>query len=255
MRSTKVTTWYSEIECWRHFVTDSQTYNIRCGSQGNFQNPSWASTVWVVLVVSSFARLHKDLSNCENLLICFHLSLCQALATRGVHVTYGGMSRKPVTAATSHMIFKVSSRNDSQWIYSLRPRLLCRWLKVISMFRILSCVVFGWASGMRDRARVKQGLNLHQSFGIDCHPVGDQRHPPFTKVNISFRLSMMEALGQLAKDGALLAPTHKHIGLIKSHWSPNCCWHCCAPDFADYKEALGSTLAGFLPAKYIFKVS
>ena len=101
MRSTKVTTWYSEIECWRHFVTDSQTYNIRCGSQGNFQNQSWASTVWVVLVVSSFARLQKDLSNCENLLICFHLSLCQALATRGVHVTYGGMSRKPVTAATS----------------------------------------------------------------------------------------------------------------------------------------------------------
>ena len=28
---------------------------------------------------------------------------------------------------------------------------------------------------------------------------------------------MMEALGQLAKDGALLAPTHKHIGLINSH--------------------------------------
>ena len=28
---------------------------------------------------------------------------------------------------------------------------------------------------------------------------------------------MMEALGQLAKDGTLLAPTHKHIGLIKSH--------------------------------------
>ena len=121
MRSTKVTTWYSDI------VTDSHTYNIRCGSQGNFQNPSWASTVWVVLVVSSFARLHKDLSNCENLLICFHLSLCQALATRGVHVTYGGMSRKPVTAATSHMIFKVSSRNDTRWIYSLRPCLADGW--------------------------------------------------------------------------------------------------------------------------------
>ena len=127
MRSTKVTTWYCEIECWRHFVTDSHTCNIRCGSQGNFQNPSWASTVWVVLVVSSFARLHKDLSNCENLLICFHLSLCQALATRGVHVTYGGMSRKPVTAATSHMIFKVSSRNDTHWIYSLRPCLSDGW--------------------------------------------------------------------------------------------------------------------------------
>ena len=26
------------------------------------------------------------------------------------------------------------------------------------------------------------------------------------------RMSMMEALGQLAKDGSLLAPTHKHIG-------------------------------------------
>ena len=66
---------------------------------------------------------------------------------------------------------------------------------------------------------------------------------------------MMEALGQLAKDGTLLAPTHKHIGLIKSHLGPNCCWHCYALDFSDYKEALGNTLAGFLPAKYIFKVS
>ena len=154
---------YSETEMFKTFC---HTCNIRCGSQGNFQNPSWASTVWVVLVVSSFARLHKEKQLwkvfTENLLTCFHLYTCQALATRGVHVTYGGMSRKPVTAATSHMIFKVSSRNDSQWIYSLRPRLLCRWLKVISMFRILSFVVSGWASGMRDRARVKQGLNLHQ---------------------------------------------------------------------------------------------
>ena len=32
--------------------------------------------------------------------------LCKALAEGGVHVTYGGMSRKPVMAATSHMIFK-----------------------------------------------------------------------------------------------------------------------------------------------------
>jgi len=32
--------------------------------------------------------------------------ICKALADRGVHVTYGGMSRKPVMAATSHMIFK-----------------------------------------------------------------------------------------------------------------------------------------------------
>ena len=157
MRSTKVTTWYSEIECWRHFATDSHTYNIRCGSQGNFQNPSWALTVWVVLVVSSFARLHKE----KQLWKPFHLFSsfppCQALATRGVHVTYGGMSRKPVTAATSHMIFKVSSRNDTQWINSLKATSL-RWSKVISMFRILSCVVSGWANGMRDRARVKQGL-------------------------------------------------------------------------------------------------
>merc|ERR1719309_1127207 len=34
------------------------------------------------------------------------LEICKALAEGGVHVTYGGMSRKPVTAATSHMIFK-----------------------------------------------------------------------------------------------------------------------------------------------------
>merc|ERR1719483_36944 len=32
--------------------------------------------------------------------------LCKALADQGVHVTYGGMPRKPVMAATSHMIFK-----------------------------------------------------------------------------------------------------------------------------------------------------
>jgi len=32
--------------------------------------------------------------------------LCKALADKGVLVTYGGMSRKPVMAATSHMIFK-----------------------------------------------------------------------------------------------------------------------------------------------------
>ena len=36
-----------------------------------------------------------------------HRHALQVLADRGVHVTYGGMSRKPVTAATSHMIFKV----------------------------------------------------------------------------------------------------------------------------------------------------
>ncbi len=33
--------------------------------------------------------------------------LCKALADGGVHVTYGGMSLKPVVAATSHLIFKV----------------------------------------------------------------------------------------------------------------------------------------------------
>ena len=43
------------------------------------------------------------IKHCTNAL-CLAL---QALADRGVHVTYGGMSRKPVTAATSHMIFKV----------------------------------------------------------------------------------------------------------------------------------------------------
>ena len=32
--------------------------------------------------------------------------LCKALKENGVHVTYGGMSLKPVTAATSHLIFK-----------------------------------------------------------------------------------------------------------------------------------------------------
>ena len=36
--------------------------------------------------------------------------LCKALGEDGVHVTYGGMSLKPVIAATSHMIFKVNLR-------------------------------------------------------------------------------------------------------------------------------------------------
>ena len=92
------------------------------------------------------------------------------------------------------------------------------------------------------------------------------------------RMSMMAALGQLAKDGSLLAPTHKHIGI--SQFTPifcsyptyihiiaqflifnfifqlNAIFHCKAlvVDFSDYKEALGKSLAGFLPAKYIFKV-
>jgi len=94
-----------------------------------------------------------------------------------VHVTYGGMSRKPVTAATSHMIFK-----DLE----LRGFWMGQWNQ-------------------------RQGMS-------------------------AARMSMMEALGQLAKDGSLLAPTHQHIG------------------FSDYQEALGKSLAGFLPAKYIFKV-
>ena len=34
------------------------------------------------------------------------LEQAKILENRGVQVTYGGMSRKPVTAATSHMIFK-----------------------------------------------------------------------------------------------------------------------------------------------------
>ena len=33
--------------------------------------------------------------------------LCKALGDDGVHVTYGGMSLKPVIAGTSHLIFKV----------------------------------------------------------------------------------------------------------------------------------------------------
>merc|ERR1719239_62834 len=91
--------------------------------------------------------------------------------------TYGGMSRKPVTAATSHMIFK-----DLE----LRGFWMGQWNQ-------------------------RQGMS-------------------------AARMSMMKALGQLAKDGSLLAPTHQHIG------------------FSDYQGALGKSLAGFLPAKYIFKV-
>ena len=48
--------------------------------------------------------------------------LCKALAEGGVHVTYGGMSRKPVMAATSHMIFKdlifdiVGKKDKKVWL-------------------------------------------------------------------------------------------------------------------------------------------
>jgi trans-2-enoyl-CoA reductase len=35
--------------------------------------------------------------------------LCKALGEGGVHVTYGGMSLKPVIVGTSHLIFKVNN--------------------------------------------------------------------------------------------------------------------------------------------------
>jgi len=38
--------------------------------------------------------------------------LCKKLADSAVMVTYGGMSRKPLIAATSHMIFKVLTNTD-----------------------------------------------------------------------------------------------------------------------------------------------
>ena len=67
-------------------------------------------------------------------------------------------------------------------------------------------------------------------------------------------MSMMEALGQLAKDGSLLAPAHKHIGTsVLLDTTIISILHGYA-GFSDYEEALGKTLAGFLPAKYIFKV-
>lgn len=105
------------------------------------------------------------------------LELCKALEERAVHVTYGGMSRKPVMAATSHMIFK-----DLE----LRGFWMGQW---------------------NDR----QGRS-------------------------EARMSMYTELGKLAHQGALLAPAHQYIGL------------------EDYQEALEKSLAGFLPAKYVFKI-
>lgn len=105
------------------------------------------------------------------------LELCKALADRGVHVTYGGMSRKPVTAATSHMIFKD---------LSLRGFWMGQWNE-------------------------RQGRS-------------------------EVRMEMYSELGRLAHQGDLLAPAHQYIGL------------------GDYKEALEKSLAGFLPAKYVFKM-
>jgi len=105
------------------------------------------------------------------------LELCKALAERGVHVTYGGMSRKPVTAATSHMIFK-----DLE----LRGFWMGQWSE-------------------------RQGRS-------------------------EARMSMFSDLGKLAHQGHLQAPAHQYIGLD------------------DYKEALEKSLAGFLPAKYVFKI-
>ena len=62
----------------------------------------------------------------------------------------------------------------------------------------------GWASGMKGRARVKQGLQMKISQA--------QLASGSNTLHLFARMSMMEALGQLAKDGSLLAPAHKHIG-------------------------------------------
>jgi hypothetical protein len=50
-------------------------------------------------------------------------------------------------------------------------------------------------------------------------------------------MAMFAALGELAAEGRLLAPAHAFIPLEQ------------------YREALEKTLAGFLPAKYIFRLA
>jgi len=104
--------------------------------------------------------------------------LCKVLANSGVLVTYGGMSRKPMIAATSHMIFK-----DLQ----LRGFWLGQWC-------------------------MRQGKS-------------------------EARLEMYEKVTELASKGELLPPDHQFVQL------------------EDYREALDKTLAGFLPAKYVFKIN
>ena len=80
------------------------------------------------------------------------------------------------------------------------------------------------------------------------------------KFQMLIRMSMMEALGQLAKDGSLLAPTRQHIGAFQyTSFSGHIQLNTLLTSkliigFSDYQEALGKSLAGFLPAKYIFKV-
>jgi len=104
--------------------------------------------------------------------------LCKKLADSAVMVTYGGMSRKPLIAATSHMIFK-----DLQ----LRGYWLGQWSS-------------------------RQGKSKE-------------------------RLDMYDKLTELAVKGELQPPDTQVAQLD------------------DYRDALDKTLAGFLPAKYVFKMN
>jgi len=69
--------------------------------------------------------------------------LCKALAEGGVHVTYGGMSLKPVIAATSHLIFKVLTFTYSGNILSISQVFVIQiFLHIKSVFRIPALDIF-----------------------------------------------------------------------------------------------------------------
>jgi len=104
--------------------------------------------------------------------------LCKALGQKGIMVTYGGMSRKPVTLATSHLIFKQ---------IQLHGIWLGQWKEI-------------------------QGRS-------------------------AARLEMYENVASMISKGEVVPPDCNIVNVDK------------------FTEVLDNTLAGFLPAKYVFKFS
>ena len=135
----------------------------------------------------------------------------QVLADKGVHVTYGGMSRKPVTAATSHMIFKV-------WQEWKSPIEMCYHVKTVIFILCEFHQPGPWATWFLDGP---VEWEAGQKWSKVCKWKSAQVASGSNTCQLLDRMSMMAALGQLAKDGSLLAPTHKHIGI--SQFTPIFC--------------------------------
>ena len=140
----------------------------------------------------------------------------QALGEGGVHVTYGGMSRKPVTAATSHMIFKVALPPSPQ-LQSPSPG--------PELARLLA--------GPVERAGGQErGEPPHPAPHPPPGAPGHVRHP-----------------GGHGGGGGPAGPgsqAHCHGGLQVKHSKQT--------NGDPPREALANTLGGFLPAKYVFRM-